>query len=62
VKLVANDVIGDGWLDVYYNPSAPKPLGIDFKKDYNEDFDNVECNVSVKECKERIQKALDETF
>lgn len=53
MKLVANDVIGDGWLDVYYNPSAPKPLGIDFKKDYNEDFDNVECcfNMSRGEAK-----------
>ena len=41
MRLVANDVIGDGKLDIYYNPSAPRPLSIEFKKPLNDDFDEV---------------------
>lgn len=47
MRLTANNVIGDGFLDVYYNPSAPRQLSLEFKRHYNEDFDSVECSVSM---------------
>ena len=43
----ANDVIGDGKLHVFYNPSALKPLSIEFKRELDEEFDSVEMSISM---------------
>jgi len=47
MRLVANDVIGDGNLDVCYQSSAPRQLSIEFKRHFNEDFDSAEFSVNM---------------
>lgn len=51
--LRANDVIGDGELKVYFNPSAPKPFGLEFSRESNHLFQAYECgfNLSRSEAK-----------